>query len=69
LAGKTEHGEKRVVSLAGFQIPGSVAGTCGEPEGAENGETAHGSKFQGHEDLLFAFPVQDLEEVMPESRL
>jgi hypothetical protein len=68
LARKAEHGEKGVVSLGGFQIPGSVAGSCGEPERAENGEAAHGSKFQGHQDLLFRVSVQDLEEVMPESR-
>jgi hypothetical protein len=41
--GNAEHGEERIVSLGGQQFSGSVAGSCGESERAENGEAAHGS--------------------------
>jgi len=57
--GNAEHGEERIVSLGGQQFSGSVAGSCRESERAENSEAAHGSKFQGHRELLFALSVQD----------
>jgi hypothetical protein len=56
-----EHGEERIARL-GAEFLGSP-GSYWEPERAENGEAANGSKFQGHRDLLF----KTVEEVMPES--